>query len=74
MSSSPGPDLDRDVLISLFRSTGGQSWFRKGNWNVENAPLAMWHGVKVNEKGRVVQLQLDNNNLQGPTQACIATI
>lgn len=55
---------DRASLVALFRATGGTSWKRSDNWNTD-ADLSKWYGVKVNDQGRVVKLDLNRNNLQG---------
>lgn len=56
---------DRSALLALFRSTGGaDAWHASTNWDTD-AELSLWHGVGVNEEGRVVALWLDGNNLQG---------
>ncbi|CAM9762657.1 unnamed protein product [Ectocarpus fasciculatus] len=55
---------DRDALVALFRATGGAGWGRTDNWDTD-ADLATWNGVKVNDQGRVVNLDLTCNNLQG---------
>ena len=55
---------DREALVALFHSTGGPGWARRGNWDTD-AALATWEGVKVNDQGRVVELTLGSNNLQG---------
>lgn len=55
---------DRASLVALFRATGGTGWKRSDNWNTD-ADLSKWYGVKVNEHGRVVKLDLNRNNLQG---------
>ncbi|CAB1115505.1 unnamed protein product [Ectocarpus sp. CCAP 1310/34] len=55
---------DREALVSLFRSTGGAGWIRRDNWDTD-ADLATWNGVNVNVQGRVVNLDLQYNNLQG---------
>ncbi|CAN0109764.1 unnamed protein product, partial [Ectocarpus sp. 8 AP-2014] len=55
---------DREALIVLFRLTGGAGWTRRDNWDTD-AVLATWHGVRVNDQGRVVELILGRNNLQG---------
>ena len=60
-------DADRDALVALYRATNGPCWERKTKW-CTNAPLSEWPGVGVNEEGRVVQLTLSSNNLQG--EAC----
>lgn len=55
---------DRKVLARLYHCTGGPTWTRSENWTTK-ADISTWRGVKVNSKGRVVQLNLQNNNLQG---------
>ncbi|CAN0252849.1 unnamed protein product, partial [Pylaiella littoralis] len=55
---------DRDVLLVLHQSTIGASWDDKVNWGT-GTPVSQWHGVKVNDQGRVVKLDLFNNNLRG---------
>ncbi|MDE2764593.1 MAG: Ig-like domain-containing protein [Gemmatimonadota bacterium] len=58
-----GPD--KTALLYLFRSANGKLWTRSGNWGTD-APLAEWHGVHVDARGRVDSLVLTLNNLAGP--------
>jgi hypothetical protein len=51
-------------LEALFKSCGGADWTIKGGWMTE-AELGGWYGVTVDEEGRVVELNLDWNNLAG---------
>ncbi|CAN0100875.1 unnamed protein product, partial [Hapterophycus canaliculatus] len=62
---------DRTALVAFFRSTGGGGgggegggWIDRTNWDTD-ADLSQWFGVKVNGEGRVVELSLSANNLQG---------
>lgn len=55
---------DRDALVALYRATGGENWRESQNWDTD-ADLKTWHGVDVNEQGRVVKLKLRDNNLEG---------
>ncbi len=55
----------RDVLMSLYRSTRGADWFESGNWGTDR-PLRDWHGVTVDDDGRVTELTLYWNGLTGP--------
>ncbi|CAM9150683.1 unnamed protein product [Ectocarpus sp. 8 AP-2014] len=55
---------DRAALVALFRSTGGTRWRFSNNWDTK-ADLSKWHGVEVNDDGRVVKLVLLSNNLKG---------
>ena len=65
--------IDRDVLVALYDAAGGPNWERKANWG-SDAPLSDWHGVKANDQGRVVELDLSSNKLRGicgfPTDIC----
>eukprot|EP00752_Nemacystus_decipiens_P012508 g11078.t2 len=64
IEKDPFNSADRDALEALYRSTDGPEWAHKNNWNTD-ADLSTWDGVKLNDKGRVVELSLDQNNLQG---------
>ncbi|CAN0057871.1 unnamed protein product [Ectocarpus sp. 6 AP-2014] len=55
---------DRAALVALCRSTGVTRWNHNNVWDT-NADLSEWHGVQVNDDGRVVELDLNNNNLKG---------
>lgn len=55
---------DRDALKALFRATDGDSWTEKENWATD-AELSTWDGVTVDVKGRVTELVLPDNGLQG---------
>jgi hypothetical protein len=60
----PKDASDRLALEALYKSCGGADWNRKGGWMTE-AELGEWQGVKVDEEGRVVELDLYYNNLAG---------
>lgn len=60
-----GPDaLDRAALVVMFNSTGGPDWTFATNWS-SAVPLAEWHGVTTDTEGRVIELVLDRNGLEG---------
>lgn len=56
--------MDREVLIALLRSTGGNGWRRKDNWDTDTE-LKTWYSVKVDDQGFVVHLDLPGNILRG---------
>ena len=60
-----GADPDREVLEVLYHATGGPNWLDNTNW-LSDAPLSEWHGVSTNLLGRVVNLDLRDNDLVGP--------
>ena len=57
------PD-DLAALEALYRSTDGDNWINNLNW-MSDKPLSDWHGVFVNDGGRVFQVALWSNNLHG---------
>lgn len=57
-------ELERNALMSLYQSTGGDAWSIKTNWGSDE-PLDQWYGVSVDLNGFVYGLNLSANNLQG---------
>ena len=55
---------DRDILIALFHATDGPNWINATGWNGDS-PLRTWHGVLVDDTGRVSGLNLAGNRLKG---------
>ena len=60
--SPSGPDVD--ALTALYQATDGDNWKSNTNW-LSDQPISTWHGVSVNDAGRVDALHLDNNQLVG---------
>ena len=58
------PATDREILEMLHDATGGRDWIDSRNW-LTDAPLGDWRGVEVDERGRVVELRLWDNGLEG---------
>ncbi|CAN0431238.1 unnamed protein product, partial [Laminaria digitata] len=52
---------ERDALVALYNATDGANSKEPTNWN-KGADLSLWHGIKVNDQGRVVELHLPSNN------------
>lgn len=61
---TPEPNYDREALEELYHSTDGDNWWINTNW-LTDAPLSEWHGVELDNNGRVSKLVLDNNLLSG---------
>ena len=59
------PPSDREILVSLYETTGGRNWRYSDNW-LTDAPLEDWYGLETDASGRVVELILRDNNLTGP--------
>ena len=56
---------DRAALVALYNATDGPNWRWSDNW-LTDAPLGDWHGVTLQQNGRVADLNLPFNNLAGP--------
>ena len=50
------PLSDREILEILYEATDGPNWTNNDNW-LTAAPLSEWHGVQLNDGGRVVGLR-----------------
>ena len=55
---------DREALIALYDATDGANWRNNANWLSEE-PLDEWFGVETDNRGRVIQLSLVENGLNG---------
>ena len=55
---------DRAVLVALYHSTGGANWAANTNW-LSDRPIGEWRGVSTDSNGRVVELDLRDNQLTG---------
>ncbi len=73
VSVSRSSSDDREVLASLCRAWDGDNWNDRTNWLTE-APLSDWAGVGTDRDGRVTQLALSSNNLNGRIPALIARL
>ena len=52
------------MLQALYAVTEGEQWKRKRGW-MSAAHLSEWEGVTINSSGRVIRLDLSDNNLCG---------
>ena len=66
-------ESDLMALRVFFQSTCGTGWSNNNGWMTE-APLSDWHGVTVNEHGRVTRLDLGSNYLDGEIPAFRAVV
>ena len=54
---------DSLALVAFYHAAGGEDWIDRTGWLEE--PVMGWHGVTLNEQGRVVRLRVIWNNLTG---------
>ena len=57
-------DPDRGTLITLYNALDGPNWTHRTNW-LSDLPLGAWHGVEIDDDGRVTRLELADNDLTG---------
>lgn len=62
--NSTNPSTDRAALIALYEATNGAGWKNNGNW-LSDARLTFWYGVDTDADGRVTELGLRDNDLDG---------
>ena len=55
---------ERAALEALYEATGGPNWDNRSNWRTD-LPLGEWHGVRVDDQGRVISINLSDNKLTG---------
>ena len=61
--ATPGT-ADRDALAALYHATEGDNWINNYNW-LSDAPLDSWFGVTTDGDGRVIEIDLRENGLNG---------
>lgn len=75
-ASSQTQRTERDVLLELFRDTGGPSWSRNARW-LSDEPVCRWEGVVCGfyeSSGPVTRLELPENNLGGSLPSSLALL
>ena len=61
------PETDKDALLAIFNTTGGDSWDGSGTW-AGRAPIGEWAGVTTEEDGRVVALNVNLGGAEIPPE------
>ena len=56
--------MDRAALVALYDAADGTNWRENTNW-LSSTPLDDWYGVKTDSDGRVVEVSLWLNKLEG---------
>ncbi len=57
-------ERERAALKDFYEATDGDNWANNAGW-LSDVPVGEWHGVTVDDDGRVTQLRLRENNLGG---------
>ena len=61
-----GHKADSLVLVAIFQATGGaQNWHADRVWDLTQ-PIDKWYNVKLDEAGRVTQVNLANGTVTAP--------
>ncbi len=61
---STDPSTDRAALTALYEATNGAGWKNSRHW-LNDVPLTLWYGVNTDADGRVTELRLRDNDLEG---------
>lgn len=64
---------DRAALVALYDATDGPDWTDRTNWTTDE-PLDAWHGVRTDAAGRVADLALPENELEGTLPAALGSL
>ena len=64
---------DKAALEALYDATDGANWTPNTNWKSDE-PLGSWHGVAADTDGRVTNLDLDGNGLEGTLPAALGDL
>ena len=62
------PAADRAALVALYHATDGPNWINNTSW-LSDRPSSEWVGVLTNDSGRVTELDLSLNSLNGEIPA-----
>ena len=63
---------DSTTLVDLYNNTDGDNWYDNTNW-LSTKPVSRWEGVEIS-KGRVINLDLSENNLTGNLPSSIGNL
>ena len=66
-------ETDREALVAFYHATHGLDWVNNANW-LSDEPMHRWHGVVTDADGRVVGLQMFQNNLSGVIPTVVGTL
>ena len=66
-------DSDGTALVALYKATAGPNWTNNTNW-LSDKPLDEWHGVTTDDNGRVIELHLSANRLNGEIPAALSSL
>ncbi len=66
-------ESDRAALEALYDATSGPDWTDSTSWKT-SAPLGEWYGVTTDADGRVTELDLYDNGLEGFVAPALGTL
>lgn len=64
LNCDPTCDPNYEALAAIYNSTDGDNWTDNTGW-LEDCDVCNWAGVNCDADGRVIQLNLNDNNLNG---------
>lgn len=68
----------QSVLIDLYNSAGGNSWFNNDGWSnsisANNCNICDWYGITCDKDDNIVELDLSFNNLVGTVPSSLELV
>lgn len=64
------PNVERKILEEFYHAMGGDDWLNNTNW-LSDRPLNEWFGIRTNDEGRVCDVWLSFNDLDGEMPASL---
>ncbi len=66
LQAAPSRQTDSLALVAIFNATGGaENWHAERVWKL-NKPIDEWYSIKLNEEGRVIQVNLAKSTVTAP--------
>ena len=61
---APDNEVESQSLQTIYNGTGGEYWHNNTGWTTEQDHCD-WFGIKCDEEGYVIEINLPNNNITG---------
>jgi len=63
---------EREVLYHVYANLNGDNWDDK--WNTDDTDVCAYHGIECNDAGKIIKIDLKDNNLAGSVSPHVYTL
>jgi Leucine-rich repeat (LRR) protein len=63
---------EREVLYHVYANLNGDNWDEK--WNTDDTDVCAYHGIECNDAGKIIKIDLKDNNLAGSVSPHVYTL